>query len=389
MKNKAYAIADQITAYRRDFHMHPEIGFQEFRTAGIIADRMEELGYRVTREVARTGVLAEKGQGKPVIAIRADIDALPIQEKNDVPYASTIPGMMHACGHDAHAAIALGVAQILSDEEFPGIVRFLFQPSEDSDDEEGVSGAPRMIEAGALESVDAILGLHVGAGDPSGKIKTTDGAVLAGTDLFTASVLGSGGHGGSPHTTIDPIYITGHVILAIHSIVSRRVPAYQKAVISMGIVNGGTADTVIPEKVDLAGSIRYSDYDVREILHKELERALAISRNLGGNYKLEIDPGSPPTINHAKLVDIVLQAAEDLFGKGQIEEYKPLMAGEDFAHYAKQISACFFFLGAGIVGDLRKHHDPYFDIDESCLPIGAAVMAESVLRLLRGGLDIY
>jgi amidohydrolase len=383
MKERAYAIAELVRDYRRDFHMHPELGFHETRTSEIVASTLEELGYRVRRGVARTGVVAELGEGSPVIAIRADMDALPIQEQNDVPYASQTPGVMHACGHDAHTAIALGVATLLKDENFSGTVRFLFQPSEDSDDEEGVSGAPRMIEAGALEGVDAILGLHVGAGDTARKIKTTSGIVLAGTDLFTASVIGSGGHGGSPHTTIDPIHIAAHVILPINSIVSRRIPAFKKAVVSLGIVHGGTADTVIPEKVDLAGSIRYTDLESRETIHKELNRALSIARNFGGDYVLNIDSGSPPTINDPGMVKNVLQATEDLFGKEQIQDYSPIMAGEDFAYYARMIPACFFFVGAGIEGDLRNHHDPRFDIDESCLPIGVAVMAESALRLLR------
>ena len=386
IKEKAYSVADRITAFRRDFHMHPEIGFEEFRTAGIIAKRLDELGYRVQREVARTGVLGDKGEGGPVIAIRADMDALPIQEKNDVPYASTIPGMMHACGHDAHTAIALGVAELLSDEDFPGTVRFLFQPCEDNDDDEGISGAPRMIEAGALEGVDVVLGLHVAADLPSGKILTVPGAVLAGADFYVASVLGKGGHTGSPHLAIDPIYIASHVIQAIHSIVPRTIPAYKMGIINMGIVHGGTKDGAIPENVNIEGILRYSDKEVRNTIRTELERALSIAKSFGGDYALEIKTAAPPLLNHPKLVDVVLQATEDLFGKEQIGDFHPLMAGEDFAFYSEVVPAvCFFFLGAGIEGDLRRHHDPHFDIDESVLPIGAAVMAESALRLLRNG----
>lgn len=387
MKEKAYAIADQIRDYRRDFHMHPEIGFHEFRTAGIIADTLEELGYRVQRGVARTGVLGDKGEGSPMIAIRADIDALPIQEKTDLPYASTIPGMMHACGHDAHTAIALGVAQLLSKEEFPGTVRFLFQPCEDNSDEEDVSGAPRMIEAGAMEGVDAILGLHVQAERSSGKIFTIAGDVLPGADFFTASVLGRGGHTGSPHTTIDPIYIASHVIQAIYSIVPRSIPAYKKGVIALGIVHGGTKDGVIPEHVDLAGIFRYPDNEVRKTIRTELEKALSIARSFGGDYALDVQTAAPAIINHPKMVETVLQATEDLFGKEQIGEYTPLMAGDDYAFFAEMVPSCFFLLGAAIEGDPRRHHDPHFDIDESALPIGAAVMAESALRLLRGNLN--
>jgi amidohydrolase len=387
MKEKAYAITDEIRDFRRDFHMHPEIGFHEFRTAGIIADTLEKLGYRVQRKVARTGVVADKGEGSPMIAIRADIDALPIQEKNDLPYASTIPGMMHACGHDAHTAIALGVAHLLSKEEFPGTVRFLFQPSEDNGDEEDISGAPRMLEAGALDGVDAILGLHVMADFPTGKIFTIPGAVLSGADVFTASVLGKGGHTASPYQAIDPIYITSHVIQAIYSIPLRFVPAYKRSVIALGIVRGGTKDGVIPEKVDLSGIYRYTDPDSREAIHSGLEKALAISRSFGGDYVLDVHTAAPATINHPKIAETVLQATEDLFGKKQIGEYKPLPYGDDFAYFAEKVPACYFLVGAGIEGDPRRHHDPHFDIDEAVLPIGAAVMAESALRLLRGNLD--
>ncbi len=387
MKEKAYAIAGEIRDFRHDFHMYPEIGFHEFRTAGIIGDTLEKLGYRVQRNVARTGVLGEKGKGSPVIAIRADIDALPIEEKNDLPYASTIPGMMHACGHDAHTAIALGVAHLLSEEEFPGTVRFLFQPSEDNGDEEDISGAPRMLEAGALEGVDAILGLHVMADLPRGKIFTIPGAVLSGADVFTASVLGKGGHTASPYQAIDPIYITSLVIQAIYSIVPRSVPAYKRGVIALGIVRGGTKDGVIPEKVDLAGIYRYTDSDSREAIHSGLEKALAISRSFGGDYALDVHTAAPATINNPKITETVLQVTEDLFGKEHIGEYKPLPYGDDFAYFAEKVPACYFMLGAGIEGDLRRHHDPHFDIDESILPIGAAIIAESSLRLLRGDLD--
>jgi amidohydrolase len=387
MKEKAYAIADKIRDYRRDFHMHPEIGFHEFRTARIIADSLEVMGYRVQRGVARTGVLGDMGEGSPMIAIRADIDALPIQEQNNVSYASTIPGMMHACGHDAHTAIALGVAHLLSKEEFPGTVRFLFQPSEDNGDEEDISGAPRMLEAGALDGVDAILGLHVLADSPSGKIFTVPGAFLPGADFFYASVLGKGGHTGSPHLTIDPIYISSHVVQAIYSIIPRSVPAYKRGVIALGTLHGGTKDGVIPEKVDLSGIYRYSDPDSREAIHSGLEKALAIAKSFGGDYSLDVHTAAPATINHPKMTEIVLQVAEDLFGKSQIGEYKPLTYGDDFAVFAEKVPACYFMVGAGIEDDPRRHHDPHFDIDETILPIGAAIMAESALRLLRGNLD--
>jgi amidohydrolase len=330
-------------------------------------------------------VIAEIGQGKPVIAIRADMDALPIQEANEVPYASRTPGVMHACGHDAHTAIALGVATLLKEERFPGRVRFLFQPSEDSDDEQGISGAPRMIEAGAMEQVDAILGLHVYADTEAGAIRMAPGLFLAGTDLFEISILGKGGHGGAPHDTIDPIYISGQVILALNAIVSRRIPAYETAVISLGTINGGVADTIIPEKVEMTGTIRYATQEVRKKIHEEMEHVLTISRSLGGDYALKFKAGSIPTINDGRIYQTVIRVAADLFGKERVKEHTPVTYGDDFANYAQMVPAGYFFVGCKIQGDVRRHHDPHFDIDEACLPVGVAVMAETALRLLRGG----
>ena len=382
MKAKAYALADQVRNYRRDFHMHPELGFQEERTSARVATVLEGLGYRVKRGVARTGVVAERGNGKPVIAIRADMDALPIQELNEVPYASKTPGKMHACGHDAHTAMALGVAALLSEETFAGTVRFLFQPSEDGDDEAGVSGAPRMIEAGALQGVDAILGLHVHADTDAGAIRTCAGPFLAGADLFEATILGQGGHGGAPHDTIDPIQLSSFVVQALNSIVSRRVPAHEMAVVSLGIIRGGTMDSVIPSQVDLAGTLRYAKPEIRQKLHQEMERALSITRTLGGDYTLKIKAGSLPTINHPDVVQVILGAAQDLFGTECLREHTPVMYGDDFSNYAQRVPAGYFFVGGQIKAEPRRHHDPHFDIDEACLPVGVAVMAESALRLL-------
>lgn len=367
--------------------MYPELGFHETRTSHKVAEILEGLGYRVRRGIARTGVIAELGDGKPVIAIRADMDALPLQEVNETSYCSRVPGLMHACGHDAHTAIALGVATLLKKEEFSGTVRFIFQPSEDSDDDDGVSGAPRMISEGALENVDAILGLHVHAGGDSGRISMWPGCFLAGADLFTASIIGKGGHGGMPHETIDPIYIAGQVILAINAIVSRRLPACESSVISLGSIHGGNTDTIIPEHIEISGTTRYMDFDVRKTIIEELHKSFAISKTLGGNYILNVKAGSPPTINDVRITNLVLNVTKELFGDNQIEISKPIMAGDDFAHYAKLVPAGYFFLGCRIEGDIRRHHDPRFDIDESCLPIGMAVMAETALRLLNGEIE--
>lgn len=383
MLQKAQEIQEQLVAWRREFHTYPELGFRETRTAARVAEILTGLGYRVRTGVGRTGVVAERGEGHPVIAVRADMDALPIQEANDVPYASQHPGVMHACGHDAHTAIALGVARLLADESFPGTLRLLFQPAEEVADEEGISGAPRMIQDGAMEGVDTVLALHV---DPSigvGDIVLETGPASAGVDTFYATLLGRGGHGASPHRTVDPIYIAGHVILALHGIVSRRIDPMAPAVISVGSIHGGQADNVIPDRVELTGTVRYMKTEVQQQLHAEIERALQIARALGGDYELRLEMGYPPMINDAGMVDLFRQVAADLLGEEHIRPPHPGMGAEDFGYFSALAPGAMVGLGCRIEGDERVAHNPRFDIDERCLPVGAAILAEAALRLLR------
>ena len=382
---RAHEIKERLTSWRRDFHAHPELGFQETRTSACVAEVLESLGYRVRTRVGRTGVVAECGEGHPIIAIRADMDALPIQEACDVPYASQVPGVMHACGHDAHTAIALGVATLLAEEEFPGTVRFLFQPSEERGDEEGISGAPRMVEDGAMEGVDVVLALHVRANLSVGDISVETGAVSAGVDTFRAAIIGQGGHGAYPHLLVDPIYITGHVILALNGIVSRRLSPTAPAVVSVGSIHGGKACNVIPERVEITGTIRFMNQEVREQIYAEIERALEIARTMGGDYGLEIEPGGLPMINDAAVVGLIRRVATDLLGSEHVLEQEVTMGAEDFGVFSSLAPGAMFRLGCRIEGDERKGHNPHFDIDERCLPIGAAILAETALRLLRGG----
>ena len=384
MQEKAIGIADLVREYRRYFHMHPELGFEEVQTAEKLANTLEEMGYRVKKGVGKTGVLAELGEGKPVIGIRADMDALPILEANDVPYVSKIPGAMHACGHDAHMAIALGVATLLKEETFDGTVRFLFQPSEEKEDEEGISGAPRMIEDGAMEGVDYIFALHVDAETESGAVRMGSGMMYAGADFFEASIIGVGGHGGFPHEVIDPIHISAHVVLALNAIVSRRIRPYEPAVISLGKIHAGTADNIIPERVEITGTIRYANSEVQKQLHAEIERALTITRSFGGDFELNIEVGYPPTLNDPKMAAHVVRVATDLYGEGMVLEHKPEMGAEDFAFFTQMVPGAMFNLGCRIEGDVRRHHDPRFDINEDCLPAGVAILAEATMRLLAG-----
>jgi len=385
MLKRAREIEHQLSIWRREFHMHPELGFQETHTAARVAEVLESLGYRVRTGVGRTGVVGERGQGSPIIAIRADMDALPLQEANDVPYASQVPGVMHACGHDAHTAIALGIATLLAQETLPGTLRFLFQPAEEVGDEEGVSGAPRMVEDGAMEGVDTVLALHVDGDIPVGDITLDAGPSSGGVDTFYGTIIGRGGHGAYPHEVVDPIYIAGHVILALHGIVSRRLHPFDPAVVSIGSIHGGQADNVIPERVEMCGTIRYMEPKVQEKIHAEIERAMGITRTLGGDYELKFEIGYPPMLNDAGAVDLLREVATDLLGAEHIEPPERSMGAEDFGFFSTLVPGAMFMLGCRIEGDERKHHNPRFDIDERCLPIGAAILAEAAGRFLRQG----
>ena len=339
MLDKARSIQNQLSAWRRDFHMHPELGFQETRTAAKVAEILEQSGYRVKSGVGRTGLIAELGSGKPIAAIRADMDALPLQETNRVPYASQNPGVMHACGHDSHMAMALGAAKLLAGEQFPGTVRFLFQPSEEVGDEEGVSGAPRMIQEGAMDGVEMIIALHVEPTAPVGSLRIKFGPVSGGVDSWFGEIIGKGGHGAHPHETIDPFFIAAHVILALNGIVSRRLDPFDPAVVSIGSLHGGFTENVIPERVKLSGTLRYKEKRVQEQIHSEIRRAFEITRTLGGDYDLRLEIGTPPMVNSPAVSDLIAAVAGDLLGKENLLPWKSELGAEDFG--------CFLELAPG------------------------------------------
>jgi amidohydrolase len=387
MLKRANEIQEQLVDWRREFHMYPELGFEETRTAARVAEVLEPLGYRVRTGVGKTGVVAERGEGHPIIAIRADMDALPIQEANDVPYASQVPNVMHACGHDTHVAMALGVATLLKDESFPGMVRFLFQPAEEVADEDGFSGAPRMVEDGAMNDVDAVIALHVDSSTSVGDVIVATGPVTAGVDSFYTTLIGKGGHGAMPHTVVDPIYIAGHVIQALHGIVSRRLQPFAPAVVSIGSIHGGQASNVIPQEVKMSGTMRYMETEVQEKIHAEIKRALEVTRAMGGDYTLEFEIGYPPMSNDEGVTELLRQVAVDLLGEEHLLPPEPEMGAEDFAFFSLLAPGSMFSLGGKIEEDERFHHHPRFDVDERCLPIGAAILAEAALRFLRRGED--
>lgn len=383
----AQGLADQLIAWRREIHMHPELGFQEHRTAELIADALGEMGLEVETGIGKTGVVGRLGEGPPAVGLRADMDALPIQEANDVPYASQVDGVMHACGHDAHVAMLLGAAEMLVglDERPPGEVRFLFQPCEEVQDDEGKSGAPRMIEDGALDDLDAVLALHVDSGAPAGTVGLRSGYIMAAVDPFQATITGSGSHSAFPHEGVSPIAILAQVIDAVQGIRALRVNPLKPAIIAIESVHAGAATGVIPDQVQISGNIRSFDEDVREQLHQELERALSLARVNGGDYALTIESYSPAAYNDPVIAEIVASATKDIIGPDAVFEPEPRMYGEDFSYMARLAPGVMAFLGVRAGDELRPIHSPNFDIDESALPIGVAVLAESAVRLLRAG----
>lgn len=382
---KAQAIQEQLIAWRRDIHMHPELSFQEFRTARMVADTLRSMGIEVETGIGKTGVVARIGEGRPAIGIRADMDALPIVEANNVSYMSQNNGAMHACGHDAHTAMLLGVAKLLNEmpDRPPGEIRLLFQPSEEDSDSEGKSGAVRMIEDGALEELDSVIALHVASTLPSGKVQIAAGYNSASVDSFNAAIVGEGCHGAYPHQGIDPIFILAQVINAIHGIRARRINPVRPALISIGAVHAGDADNVIPNEVVLRGTIRSYDDETRQQLWDELEKALAVARAFGGDYRLTIIKGYPSQINDADVAELIRKTSVDMMGEDSLVHEEPGMGAEDFAYMSRKAPGAMFNLGAQFDERNRPHHSPIFNINEDCFPVGTAMLAETALRLLQ------
>ena len=385
MLKDAYHIQEDIIEWRRDFHMHPELGFDVVRTSARVAEELEKLGYRVRRGVGRTGVVADLGEeGGRCIAIRADMDALPILEENQVPYRSQNDGKMHACGHDSHTAMALGAAKLLAQQKFAGKVRFLFQPSEEAGDEEGISGAPRMIEDGAMEGVDMVIALHVDPASHVGDIHISDGPSSGGVDSWYGRIIGKGGHGAKPDQTVDPFYIATHVMMALNAIVSRRIRPFDPAVVSVGTLNGGFTQNVIPAHLDISGTLRFTDLDVQKRIHEEIRRAFEIARTLGGDYDLRFEIGCPPMINNTAVARRIEEVAVELLGREHVTPIPKELGAEDFGSFTQMAPGAMFTLGTLIEGDERFLHHPRLDLDERALPIGTALFTEIALRYLRG-----
>ncbi len=364
-------ISSYIIERRRDFHMYPELKYEERRTSKIVAEELEKMGYKVER-MAETGVVGtlDGGEGY-IVALRADMDALPVQEENDVPYRSRVPGKMHACGHDAHTAMLLGAAKILSEvmDELKGGVKLIFQPAE-----EGGLGAKKMIEEGALDGVDAIFGIHVWSEAKSGSIGIKEGPLLASADAFRVKVRGKGGHGASPHLSIDPITLAADLVNAYQKIVSREVNPIQPAVVSVTSIKAGTTFNVIPEELEMLGTIRTFDMDIRDMIIRRLEE---ITVKYGDAMRCEArfeltKEKLPPTANNKELAEFARRVLKPL---GNLFVPEPSMGAEDFSLYVEKVPGLFVVLGTGNEekGIVYPHHHPRFDVDEDALWIGTAI----------------
>jgi amidohydrolase len=387
---KGADLKDELTAWRRDFHENPELGFEEFRTSEVIKQFLSSEGIPFYSS-ATTGIYgiikgtAEGADKGKTIAVRADMDALPLQDRKACEYSSKVEGKMHACGHDAHMTILMGACKILNGmkDKLKGNVVLLFEPAEET-----IGGARFMIKEGVLDNphVDAVIGLHVAEGIECGKISMKKGVVNAASNPFNIKIIGKGGHGAHPEDTVDPVLITSNIIVTLQSIISREIPPTEAALITIGSIHGGSAQNIIPEEVNISGIIRTMRTEHREYVIKRLiEVVEGISKSMRGKCEIDIQESYPCLYNNDVMVDMMKKCASEIIGESNVEEQeKPSMGVESFAYFSMERPAVFYFLGAGNSekGIINPAHGSFFDIDESCLPIGAAIQAKFVYDYL-------
>jgi len=386
---EAEALRDDLVALRRDLHMHPELGFQEFRTSQLVAERLDALGYEVQRGVGKTGVVALLQGGLPgdrTVLLRFDMDALPIQEQNEVPYRSITPGVMHACGHDAHTAVGIGVATLLMRhrEQLPGSIKLMFQPAE-----EGLGGAFAMIDDGLLQNPrpDVALGLHVSSTHDLGTAVVRSGAMMAASDSFRVVVHGRGGHGAHPEQTIDAVLVAAQIVVALQTIVARNVNPEEPGVVTVGALHAGEAGNVIAETAELRGTIRSFSPEVRELLHRRVREVCeGIATTLGATAEVLLRIGVDATVNAPRPTAVLHAAVAAVLGDDNINTTYRTTGGEDFSAVLARVPGSFFFIGArsDAQGFNFPHHNPRFDIDEACLPQGVAILCDAAVRCLNG-----
>ncbi|HET9794289.1 MAG TPA: amidohydrolase [Thermoanaerobaculia bacterium] len=374
---------ERLIAVRRDLHRHPELGFEETRTAGMVRDRLAETRLVPSVGIGRTGVVADLGEeGAARVMIRADMDALPLEEETGVPYVSSVPGKMHACGHDGHVAIGLAVAERLARDPAGGAFRSLFQPAE-----EGAGGARAMVDDGALDGVSAALGLHLWNPLPVGKIGLVSGPQMAAVDEFEIVVRGPGGHGAAPHETFDAVLASARIVESLQTIVAREISPLDPAVVTVGAIHGGTAFNIIPREVRMKGTARSFSPEAHAALPGKIARiAEGVARACGVTAEIDYRRINEATVNDRSIAELVAEAAEEILGAGSVVETRT-MGGEDMSVYLARVPGCFFFVGSGLPGAYRPHHSPVFDFDERALAVGTLLLEACARRLserLRG-----
>lgn len=383
----AVSLEEEIVSIRRHLHQYPELGFQEFITSAYVADYLEQLGLHVQRGIAGTGVVAllETGRPGPCIAVRADMDALPLQEQTGLPYASRHDGVMHACGHDGHMAMALGAARMLTglERELAGTVKFIFQPAE-----EMLGGARHMIDAGVLESprVDGIIGLHLWPDLPTGRFGVKAGTVMASMDHVDITIHGQSGHGAAPHQGVDAIIAAAHVLSVLQALVSRESDPADAVVLSMGSIHGGSLPNIIADRVEIRGTVRAVNTATRERMRTRVaELAGAVAAGLNARADVRYECGYPPTVNDARWILRAEEAVRELYGKEAVHHLAhSQMTSEDMAYYMEHVPGAFLLIGAGGEGRGRfPLHHPELAVDERALLYGAAYLAQFVRSYLR------
>ena len=391
--NEAKSLFTYTQSMRRDFHMHPELGFKEIRTGGIVAKELESLGLEVTKGVGKTGVvgLLEGAKPGPTLLIRFDMDALPMSEDTGAEYASQTQGVMHACGHDGHTAIGLTVAKMLHAhrEDLAGTVKFCFQPSEEGFNGEEVGGAEMMLRDGVLDGpkVDKTLSMHLWNEKPLGWVNVAKGPVMAGAEQFTVKLTGKGGHGAAPHTTIDPIVAAAQIVTALQSIAARNVAPLHAAVISVTTLHSGTAFNIIPQEAELTGTIRTFDLSVRKMVLERFEQIVrGIAETMGCKVDINVQRVTPAVINNDSVAGRVQETARRLFPETDLDTSNYLtMGAEDMAFMQEKVEGCYFFIGSNNTEKHLdySHHHPKFDFDEEALVRGSALMSAAVMDMLK------
>ena len=388
VRKEVESLKDEVIKLRRDFHMHPELAFKEKRTAKIIENYLKKCGLEVKIGIAKTGVvglLRGKEKGKTIL-LRADMDALPIEEMSKIPYKSVNEGVMHACGHDAHTAMLLVAAKILSHhkEEIKGNIKFVFQPSEEKDP----GGAAKMIEEGVLEKphVNRAYGLHLGNMFPCGVVAIKPGIFTAQADRFSIRITGKGGHGAYPHTSVDPVLIASHTVIALQAIVGREVDPLQPAVLTVGKISSGDTFNVIPEYAELLGTVRTLDPKIAHTVSKRIEQiSKGVAKTFRGTAELSYHFGYPPIINDSTETKFVQAIVKGVVGAGKIINAPISMGGEDMSYFLKKVPGVFFWLGSQNKkkGLDKPHHSAYFNIDEDVLPIGVEMHVRIAMNNLK------